>query len=667
MHWLQALYGGIILFALSTAVGCSSSPTILQVGDEIITLEEYEQFYERNVGNREAALKSTLEDREKFLQLLTNYKLKLRDAYDRNLLMERDVQDELRDYRASVAATFLVEREVTEPALRAMYERRKEELRASHILLRLDANASPEDTLKVWNRAMEIINQLNQGKDFAELAQTHSEDQSVAQNKGDLYYFTTGQMVPKFEDAAYALRVGEYTKRPVRTQFGYHIIKLTDRRPAVYTISVSHIMIATRGADSVALDSALQKIRKIHDSLRRGEDFATLARQVSEDPGSAPRGGSLGSFSRRRFVQEFEEVAFTLKPGQISDIVKTQFGYHIIKCDSIRPLPPYADMRPELQRIYQSYRYNDDYNAYLHGLKNRFQYSRNNTALQEFYSQLDTTKLPRDSAWAVNVSADVRRQVALTAGPRAITVDSLITALSSRDELKNTAITSNNFLSQVDKVGERIVLELASVGLEDRYPDFKSLMKEFQDGVVLYKAEQLEVWNKIEVNEDRMRAFYEERKEQYPLPNRVEFIEVSTDSQRLATRFINDLKKGRILDTLVARSKGKLEKTSRGLIAVNTDTLSELAWKSEPGSTIGPLLYKNRYVVLHVVKKDPARFKTFDEASAELSTAFQDYEAKRLEREWLERLRTKYPVIQHTELLPKAFTVSGEGASGGGG
>lgn len=667
MYRLRMLYGGIVLFALFILVGCSSSPTILQIGDEKISLEEYERLYERNVGNREVALKSSLEDREKFLQLLTNYKLKLRDAYDRNLLMEKDVQDELRDYRTSVATTFLVEREVTEPALRSMYERRKEELRASHILLRLDANASPEDTLKVWNRAMDIINQLNQGKNFTELAQAYSEDQSVSQNKGDLYFFTTGQMVPKFEDAAFALRVGEYTKRPVRTQFGYHIIKLTDRQPAVYTISVSHIMIATRGADSVALDSAFHKIRGIHDSLKAGHDFAALAKQFSEDPGSAPRGGTLGSFSRRRFVQEFEEVAFRLKPGQISDIVKTQFGYHIIKCDSVRPIPPYSAMRNELQRIYQSYRYNDDYNTYISGLRNRYKYSRNNDVLREFFAQVDSTKLPRDTAWAVNVSDNARKKIALTVGTRTVSVDSLITLFSTRDDFKNTAITSGSLATQVDKIGERLVLELASIGLEDRYPEFNSLMKEFQDGVVLYKAEQLEVWNKIAVKEDRMRAFYEDRKDQYPLPNRVEFVEISTDSQRLATRFVNELKKGRILDTLVVRSKGKLEKNSRGLIAVSTDTLSELAWKHEPGSIVGPIQHKNRYVVLQVVKKDPARFKTFEEASAELSTAFQDYEAKRLEREWLERLRAKYPVVQHSELLPRAFLVPSANTSDTGG
>jgi peptidyl-prolyl cis-trans isomerase SurA len=647
-----------IVICVLLVCGCSPSVTILEIGEEKLSLEEYERLYERNVGNREAAQQSSLEEREKFLNLLTNYKLKLRDAYDRNLLMEKDVQDELSDYRTSVATTFMVEREVTEPGLRAMYERRKEELRARHILLRADPNASGEDTMKVWNRAMDLIRQLDEGKDFAELAEANSEDPSASQNKGDLYYFTTGQMVPPFEDAAYSLRINEYTERPVRTQFGYHIIKLTDRKPTVYSISVGHIMISTRGADSAAQETALEKIRALQDSLKAGQDFATLARNHSEDPGSAPRGGSLGSFSRRRFVQDFEEVAFTLKPGEISDIVKTQFGYHLIKCDDIRPLPPYPELRTELQRTYQSYRYNDDYNAYMGRLKNRTGYAHNDKVLQEFWTQVDTTKLPRDSAWAANVSEDVRRKTAITVGSRTVTIDALISALSTRDDLKNTPITSSNFSSQIGKVGERVVLEVASIGLEDRYPEFKSLMKEFQDGVVLYKAEQLEVWNKIEVTEERLRAFYEERKDQHPLPNRVEFVEVSTDSQRLARRFANDLKKGRILDTLVARSKGKLQKTSRGLIAADTDTLTKLAWNGAAGSIIGPLQHNKRHVVMRVVKKDPARNKTFEEASAEISTAFQDYEAKRLEHEWLERLREKYPVVQHKDHLVQAFNTS---------
>lgn len=658
MRLMQSLLFVGAIVVLHTVQGCSpTSPTLVQLGDEKITLQEFEEMYERNVGTRDTAQRTSIEEREKFLDLLINYRLKLRDAYARNLLHDNDVQDELRDYRSSVARTFMIEREIVEPGIQKMYERRKEELRASHILFRLNPNASPADTLAAWNRALDIIKQLDEGKDFGMLAAEQSEDQSARQNRGDVYYFSGGHMVPQFEDAAFGLKVGQYTKQPVRTQFGYHIIKLTDRKPAVYTIGASHIMISTRATtnDTAGVDSALLKIRALQDSLKAGHDFATLARNHSQDPGSARRGGALGHFSRRRFVQEFEEAAFKLKPGEISDVVKSPFGYHIIKCDEVRPLPPLEEIRTEIQRIYQSYRYNDDYQAYLNRLKLRVGFSMDDGAIQEFAAQLDTTKTPGDSLWAESVTPAVRKKTVLTVGHQALSVDSLISLLSTKDEYKKTTLTLPMLVSHVEKIGEQMVLEAASIGLEDRYPEFKRLMKEFQDGVVLYKAEQMEVWNNIAVTDERLRSFYEERKHLYPLPDRVEFIEVSTDSQRLAARFISDLKRGRILDTLIARSKGKLTKTNRGFIPADTDTLSRLAWNSSEGSILGPVWHNGKHVVVQVIRKDAARYKTFEEVSAELSTAFQDQEAKRLEREWLERLRQRYPVVRHPEFLGKAF------------
>lgn len=647
--------------------GCSPKTgdlLLLEVGSEKIPLREYEQFYERNVGSWDAAQKSSLEEREKFLDLLTNYKLKLRDAYARNLLNEPDVQAELRDYQASVATTFFVDRELTEPALHIMYERRKEEIRASHILLRLSPNAAPVETLKVWNRAIDIIKQINDGKDFGTLAAEVSEDPSARMNLGDLGYFTAGQLVKPFEDAVYALQVGKVAAQPARTQFGYHIIKLYDRKPSVYTVNASHILISTRGRrdDSLSVDSAFQKIRLIRDSIKAGVSFADLARRHSEDPGTAVVGGNLGFFQRRRFIPEFEQAAFALQPGEISDIVTTKFGYHLIKCDDVRSVPPYPEIRSELLQIYQRFRYNEEYRKFVDDLRRKFTFTRHENTLHELIPYIDSTRVPSDSLWAVKVPWDIRQKGILSVGERTITVDSLLAMMSSRADFRNVSLKPENIPLHVDKIGDFLVLETASTNLEERYPDFKSLMKEFQDGVVLYKAEQQEVWNKLEVNEEKLNAFYTERRDQYTFPDRIEMVEISTEKESLALKIRAEIEKGRNIDTVIARSKrkgGKIEKNTRGLIAADTDELTKKAWTNPDeigGSFVGPVHYKNRYVLLKVLKKDAARKKTFEEASTEVSTAFQDYEAKRLEREWLERLRQQYPVAQHKEHLAKAFT-----------
>lgn len=647
--------------ALATMWGCGPKTNellVLEAGTDKVSLREYERFYERNAGSWETARKSSLEDREKFLDLLTNYKLKLRDAFARNLLNEPDVRSELREYRIHVARTFFLERELTGPALRAMYERRKEDLRASHILIRFNANPSPEETLKAWNRALDIIKQIKTGKDFGTVAELYSEDPSAHESRGDLFYFTSGQMVTPFEDAAYSLRIGGVTERPVRSVFGYHIIKLLDRRPAIYSVNISHIMIGTKakGADSLGKDIPLERIRMVQDSLKAGRDFAALARQYSEDPGSSSKGGNLGFFSRRRLPQEIEEPAFKLRQGEVSDIVKTKFGYHLIRCEEIKPLPPFDELRGELQRTYQQYRYDEQYRKFVDRLREKFGFKRHDDLLNELIGYIDSTKTPSDSLWAVHVPQNVRRKIIISVGKRGITADSLITFLSNRGDFRDASLKSSSFPLQVDKAGDLLVLEEASVDLEDRYPEFETLMKEFQDGVVLYKAEQLEVWNRIAIDSTKLHSFFAERGGQYTYPNRVEMVEVSTEVESIAVKIRKGLQRGRNIDTVIARIKNsKPQKKSRGLIPANTDDLTKEAWAHKAGNIVGPIKFQNRFVILKVIKKDPARRKTFEEAAPEVSTAFQDYESKRLQNEWLERLRKQYPVVQHKEVLHQAF------------
>lgn len=654
VHYLAfALWVGLLW-------GCSpkhADIVVMELGPEKVRMEEYERLYQRNSGTWDAAQKSTLDEREKFLDLLMKYRLKLLDAYARRLDTDREVVAELHDHRTNLATTFMLEKELAEPGVRRMYERRKEELRASHILLRVGPTASPEETLKVYNRAMELIHLLRQGMDFAALADSVSEDPSAKTNKGDLYYFTGGNMVTPFEDAVYALKPGEMAPLPVRTNYGYHIIKLTDRKPSAGSIHARHIMAVHKHGtqDSAAVDSALIKIRQLQDSLRAGADFAELAQRYSDDPGSASRGGDLGTFPRRRFVQEFEEVAFKLKPGQVSDVVKTGFGYHLIKCEGFEPIPPFEEMKPELQKLFQQFRYNDEYRKFVERYKQQLGYAINDSVVNEFISYIDSTRFPSDSGWASTVPTSVRQAEMLRAGPRSITVDSIVEMMSARAEFRDAPLIPAKIPGHIARAGDLIVLDLASSGLEERYPKFKRLMKEFHDGVVLYRGEQMEVWNKIKVDEPRLRAFFEEHRDQYTFPDRIDITEISANSESLATVVYGELKRGASVDTVAARHQGQLRKNARGLIPTSTDSLTGHAWSYDEGSFFGPILHRGSYTVVVVNKKDPNRQKTLQEASAEVSTAFQDYEAKRLETEWIDQLRARYPVVLHKEVLMQAF------------
>lgn len=646
-------------------IGCSpkySELVVAKIGDTQLKLGEYEKFYIKNTGSFEVAKNSSRKEREDFLDLLVKYKLKLKDAYDKNLLYDPEIIEELEEYRVSLASTYLLDKDLVEPSLKKLYDRMKEEIRASHILIRLDQNASPEDTLKAYTKAMELIERINKGEDFGELAYEFSEDPSAKQNKGDIYYFTTGQLIPQFEDAVYEMKVGEVTQKPIRTSFGYHIIKVTDRGPAKGSIRVRHIMARLKSAQPDSADSvtAYNKIVAIQDSLKQGMDFSELAKRNSDDGGSATNGGDLGFFQRRRWIQSFDEAAFKLKPGEISPIVRTPYGFHIIKCDSIKPIPSYEELKPEIQRTFQSQRYNDAYNAYIENLKKKIGYVFYESTFDNFVSLLDSTDTTTDSSWDSSVTEDVRNAIIFQIGPRNIDVNYVIKTLNTRPDFRDVLLKKSDLLKRINKIGEIVLLEEASKDLEKRYPEFQNLMQEYQDGVVLYKAEQIEVWDKLTINDSSMREYFDKNRELFKHPNRVNYSEIYVMSDTLAENIYNELINGANFEELAAmyneEPELKSSKGAHGFVPVDESELAEMAWEMEIDQISKPIYTEEGgYSIIKVHAKEESREKTFEEAGIELSNAFQEYEQKRLENEWLDRIKQKYPVEKFPDVLEKAF------------
>jgi peptidyl-prolyl cis-trans isomerase SurA len=658
-----ALLCAFVLAACSPKAGES---VVLEVGASKVTLKEYEDFYARNSIAGDTLANTPIEERERFLDLLTRYKLKLQDASDRNLAEDPEVKKELRDYRASLAVTYLIEKEITEPGLKLLYDRKTEEIRAKHILVAVKPESPPADTLKAYEKVMSIIARLEAGADFDSLAMAESEDPTVKSNRGDLYFFTGAQMVAPFENGAYAMKVGEVSRTPIRTSFGYHVLKITARQPVRGSIKVRHIMALVKktAADTGDSVGALARIRAWQDSLKAGRDFAELATAVSEDAGSATRGGDLGWFERKRYVQAFDEAAFLLKPGEVSPITRTPYGYHLIRCDSVRPLPSYADMRAQqgdpLKRTYQQIRYTEDYNNYIARLKKKYSYVFQEGEFSTLLTVLDSNATTQDSAWDAGITDAIRSSVLIAAAGTAYDVDTVLSLLLNRPELQNTLLRRADLEKQFGKIGETILLEKESEGLEQRSPDFAALMRDYRDGIVLYKAEQLEVWNNISVTDSALRAYYDLHKADFMFPAEVTYAEMSFESDTLALVIYDSLMRGadfaalarehNVDDTL--RARGGLNDPQ----PANTDDVTALLAGEEVGYVSEPIDIGNgTFVIVRLVAKEPPRQKTFEEAGAELSNAYQDSESKRLEGLWMERIRQKHPVVQHREVLKDAF------------
>jgi peptidyl-prolyl cis-trans isomerase SurA len=759
--------------------GCSpkvQETAVARIGETPVTIADFEKMYTKSNGSREAGVAASQEDRERFLDLMIKYRLKLTDAYQQHLDRRSDVTAEIEQYKGSLAASYLTEHNLVTPNVQRMYDRMGEEVRVIHILLTFKQDATAEDSASVYKQAEDIIAQAKAGTDFVKLTDTYSQDPTVKNNHGDYYYFTSGRMVPEFEDAAFALKKGEISPKPIRTQYGLHIIKMLDRKPTSGEIRCSHIMTMFPPQNPSPEDTlaAYTKIKAVQDSVALGGDFGELAIRNSGDGGSSGRGGDLGWFSRNRWPQPFDEAAFLLKPGQVSGIVRTIYGYHLIKCMEARPRKSFEESKADLQRTYQQQRFQPEYNAMYAHIQKEVGYVRHDSIRDVFLSRLDSTKTIKDSAWAAEIPTSLARSAMLTVAAKPVTVDTIVAMLKSRPDLAGTSLHRVSMTAALDKIIEQLVFAAKANLLEQTDLEFASILKEYREGILLYQIEQEQVWNRVSANDSLSRLYFADHRAKFTFPDRVHYtalrasnesdaylihnqliqgttIEqfVREDSARLAAPSAYQMKlapakavlPGGIQETVApivrelqkdlrirvqvsaypdtAKNKAKNEKlanqrvalvrgyitgaagvdaervfvqmkprsfipTKRGqkdttglsdllelsifgrqslmlppvdtaLVAPASDERAQRADSLTIGGISKPFFSKGSYSIVRLNRREPARQKTFEEAGPEVASAFQDFEAKRLESTWLDRVRQKHPVVEFKEELKNAF------------
>ena len=571
----------IVVSCLVVALAsCSSKKkTVLaEVGDEKIYLGDFEDQFLKTVNSIDSAKKTTLDQRKEFLDLLIKFKLKVKDGRERGLLDSPDIQKDLAEYKKSFVSTFLIDKEVIEPNIQDLYERRKFELRASHILINLPPTATPEDSVKAYEKAKQVIERLNNGDDFTTVAKEMSEDQTVQQNGGDLYYFTGGMTVPEFEDVVYGMKVGETTKEPVRTQFGLHIVKLTDKKERVESIKASHILIQNKTDSLGNVIDTVETYNKANDILQRiknGEDFGTLAKEFSEDPGSAPNGGDLGYFDRRRMVQPFDSAAFSLQIGEVSDLIKTRFGYHIIKLTDIKEYEPFEKQKDKLKSEFKrGVQYKQVYRDYLDQLEQKLDFEIKDEGMALLRSRFDSTKIVGSVNPDSVFNAQEKDMVVATFDDGEIKVNDIVIYIATNKDYSNNAANMST-LQNIIKAAAEIPLLNAMAEREDveDNDEYKALLKEYEDGLLSFKIDQEELWSKIQITEPELQEYYAANKEKYSFKDGEE-----------------------------------------------------------------------------------TKYREFGEVRSEISNILQQERFKQKEKEYVETLKQKYPVVIKEEVLSEAFT-----------
>jgi|SRR5690554_328491 len=647
-----------LLMAGFLVVFCScttehSKIVLAEFGDYKITMSEFENAYAKNAGGYENAKDDSLSKLKNFLDLYLNFKMKLRDAQVRKYDENPALLAELNDYKEKVGVTYLLEKKLVEPALQDLYERRKWEYRASHIMFRIGPG---HDEAEAEKKAHAVMDSIKAGADFEEMAKRHSQDQFSAQFGGDLFYITAGLLPVEFEDAVYKTETGQIYPEVVRTNFGYHIIKVTDKRERIPAIHASHILIDYRNENNeIDTAAARAKIDSVLNLIRNGEDFVQLASEVSEDPGTKDRGGDLGFFERRQMVKEFDEAAFNLDVNEISDVVQTNFGFHIIKLLEKKPYPTFEEEKANLKKLFERQNYAARKDEFISDLRTKYNYAVNEETLDFILSKSDSVMLDDNHPSL----PEFKDKVLFTFAGNSVTVGEFFEKLPEKKDYHKKIITEELLNNAVNAVSEDYVLREEAFNLEKTDSVFADLMDDYRNGIYIFKLQEDEVWNKIEIDSVKLYEYYQVNKENFRYPDRVSFAEIFSVKDSVINHYYELLKAGADFDSLASLTERAAMKDKGGIYSLNdvkTSVLYEEANKLEkPGDFSEPIKVSGGYSIVKLIEKDPARVKTFEEARAEVAGAFQESESKRLENEYLERLKKRYePSVYYSE-LEKAF------------
>ena len=470
--------------------------TLVTINKEKTTIADFKRIYEKNL---DAIDSEEAKDVTNNLTLYINYKLKVEEAYTLRFDTLPSYKKEIASYKDQLAAPYLQDTTFITELVKEVYFRTKNEVKAKHILIRTLKDATPQDTLISFNKITTIRNRIINGENFEKVAVETSEDSSaqdnvqkgIEGNKGNLGYFSAFNMVAPFEDAAYKTKVGEVSM-PFRSKFGYHILKVDNFRAAKGEIEVAHILISNSTKSSKA------KINEVYKRLENKETFAKLANAYSDDSGSKAKGGKLNKFGTGRMVKPFEITAFSLEnEGDFSKPFKTRFGWHIVKLLKKHPIRSFAEMKQELTaKIKRSSRMQMSETAVINKLKKQYSIIEDEES-KNILNRKDIRTISKDSLQNNILSIN----------------DSNIKQETFVEYLKNRRNKPTYVLFEMFKNQE--ILAYYKKNLVNTEPEYANVLKEYEDGLLLFELMQQKIWNKSSKDTLGLKTYFSNNKEKY--------------------------------------------------------------------------------------------------------------------------------------------------------
>ena len=641
----------LALFFLSftSLVFAQNKEVLFTINDNPYYTDEFVRVYKKNL---DLVKDDSQKDLDKYLELFLGYKLKVEKANKLGLQNDTKYQNELKSYRNQLAKSYLNDSQVTNALIEEAYERMKYEVKASHILVMVEEGALPADTLKAYNKMLDIIKRIESGEAFDALAAKFSEDPSAKENKGDLGYFSAFRMVYPFENAAYKTAVGSVSK-PFRTRFGYHILKVADKRMNRGEVSVAHIMIMKPATPDAELhDKAKQTINDIYKKLQQGESFESLAGQFSEDKSTASKGGALQRFGSGQLTsQEFEDVAFGLKEkGELSQPFQSQFGWHIVKLIDRFPLQPLEELKVDIENKIKR----DDRSLLITNSlakKLRAKYVIKTDAKLLVKTKKTVTNAFYEQNWVIPSSNEFQATLVTIENNKKLTALDFLEFVSSQQKSNAKTRPIQNLTNELfEKWLDEQVITYHNDNLENEFPEFRFVMDEYRDGLLLFDLMEKEIWNKAKNDTIGLEKFRLDNIKNYQWKERMDVDIFSSTDEKVIKKAQSYLKKGKSIDFI----KQKLNVNDKinvivksGLFENDYDVLPEFAITKTGVTKI--VAKGNYFFVTNVKEIKPAQPKLLNETKGKLVSDYQQF----LENNWVDELRKEFNIKINTTVFEK--------------
>lgn len=650
MNIVKYLATFLVILSCYDAYG-QSDPVLMRINGEQVTKSDFEYAYKK-ANSSISAENQTI---DQFLQSFIDFKLKVEQAKSLQLDKDKTFEKEYSTYLEQIQKPYITDSISAQTVARKIYDRLAENIQIGRLFVAFPTeHVLPKDTLEAYNKIVSIRKSAISGDSnkFEELVVKFSDDSISKRSSipGYMGWKTALMFDPRFEDAMYTTALDSISQ-PVRTNTGYYLIKVFDRRQDLGQINLSHIFFPYPYEDSDAAqkDSVRNQAQAVYEGLLSGANFAKAAQEFSSDQETASRGGALGWFGvNNPLPYVFEEPLFSLNEGEISQPLEMDYGFHIFKVVNKRYQLPWENLQGEI-------------------IKAISQNNRN-----ELIKELEKNSLTKEFPYSVNASVYNQLEAAAHTYHIADTIyfekitplDNLVLVTIDSSEYKvidfvrflienpNTNFTlSTDILShKIDDFILQKQQDAQKASLNERYPEFRHLTQEYYDGILLFDVMNREVWTKAQNDTKALQTLFDENpvKYKWDSPKYKGYVVHAKDkatlnkAKDLIKQYGNQDNLGQILYQKLNTDSIKSVYIEKGL------------WGKGENGFIDRTVFKvknNREIVGYpqflIEGKLISTPETLEDAKGQVITEYQTI----LENEWIESLRQKYKVEINDDVL----------------